>query len=125
MKWVTFNHSTGVARCEICAPSSELADCNSKVVNGFRTSFKLETIEKHDKSFQHLKCIEANNVLSTPLAACMKKSDQKMLRSYEACFNIPYYIAKHNKPYTGTGGLVALVDKLGVGSEYSNDMRCA
>jgi hypothetical protein len=83
VKWLSFNHSTGVARCETCALFSELADCNSKVVNGFSAPFKLETFKKHDKSFQHLKCTEANNALpapeSTPLAACMKKYDQKML----------------------------------------------
>jgi hypothetical protein len=76
MKWVSFNHSTSVKRCEICALLSELADCNSKVVNAFSAPFKLETFEEHE-SFQHLKCIEANDALSaaesTPVAACMKK----------------------------------------------------
>jgi hypothetical protein len=33
MKCVSFNHSTGAARCEICALFSELTDCNSKVLN--------------------------------------------------------------------------------------------
>jgi hypothetical protein len=81
MKWVSFNHSTGVARCEICALFPELADCNFKVVNGFSTQFKLETFEKHE-SFQHLQCFEAMNALSAPEstlpAACMKKVDQKI-----------------------------------------------
>jgi hypothetical protein len=57
----------------------------------------------------------------------MKKCDQKMLDRLNCVFNIAYYIAKHNKPYTDIGGLLALVDKLGVEvrSDYSNDMRCA
>jgi hypothetical protein len=43
MKWLSFIHSTGVARCEIWALFSELHDCNSEVANGFSTPFKLET----------------------------------------------------------------------------------
>jgi hypothetical protein len=43
MKWVSFNHSTGVARCADCALFAELADCNSKVATSYSTSFKLET----------------------------------------------------------------------------------
>jgi hypothetical protein len=45
----------------------------------------------------------------------------------KCAFNIAYYIAKHNKPYTDTGGLLALADKLGVEvrREHSKDMRCA
>jgi hypothetical protein len=65
-----------------------------------------------------LKCVKANNALSapesTPLAACMNKCDQKMLDHMKHVFNIANYIAKHNKPYTDIGGLLALVDKLGV-----------
>jgi hypothetical protein len=48
MKWLSFNHSTGVEGCEICAIFSELADCNSKAVDGFSAPFKLETLENHD-----------------------------------------------------------------------------
>jgi hypothetical protein len=61
------------------------------------------------------------------VAECMKKFDWKMLDHMKCVFNIAYYMAKHNKPYTDIGGLVALEDKLGVRvrSEYSNDMRCA
>jgi hypothetical protein len=40
MKWVSFNHNTGVVRCANCALFSELADCNSKVANGFSAPFK-------------------------------------------------------------------------------------
>jgi hypothetical protein len=43
MKWLSCNHSTGIARCEICVLHSELADYNFKVVNGFSAPFKLET----------------------------------------------------------------------------------
>jgi hypothetical protein len=45
MKRVSFNHSTGVARCANCALFSELAHCISKVVNGFGASFKPETFK--------------------------------------------------------------------------------
>jgi hypothetical protein len=43
------------------------------------------------------------------------------------CFQYCILYTKHNNPYTDIGGLLALVDKLGVEvrSEYSNDMRCA
>jgi hypothetical protein len=82
-------------------------------------------------SFQHLKYVESNNALSapesTPLAACMKKFDQKILDQVKCVFSIAYYLAKYNKPYTDIGGLLALVDKLGVKvrSEYNSGMRCA
>jgi hypothetical protein len=131
MKWLSFNHSTDVARCEICALFSELEDCNSEVVNGFSAPLKLETFKKHDKSFQYLKCIEANNALSvpksTPLTACTKNSDQKMLDHMKCVYSTAYYIPKHNKPYTDIGGLLALVNKLGVEvrSEYNNDITYA
>jgi hypothetical protein len=108
MKWLSFNHSTGVARCENCALCSELADCNSKVANGFSAPFKLETFKKHE-SFQHLNCTEAKNVLSepesTPVAACMQKFDQKMLDNMKCVFNTAYYIVKHSTPYTDIGWL--------------------
>jgi hypothetical protein len=88
MKWVSFHHSTGVATCEIFAVCSELTDCNSKVVNGFSAPFKLKNFKKHGKSFEHFKCIEANNALSAPEStACMKKFDQKILRAHEVCFH--------------------------------------
>jgi hypothetical protein len=56
----------------------------------------------------------------------MKKFDQKMLDHMKCVFNTAYYIAKHNKPYTDIGGLLTLVENLGVKvrSEYSNDMKC-
>jgi hypothetical protein len=84
-----------VVRCEICALLSELADYTSKVVNGFSAPFKLEIFKKRDKSFQRLKCIEANNTLSasesTPLASCIKKFDHKMLDHMKCVFNIACY----------------------------------
>jgi hypothetical protein len=46
MKWVSFNHSKGVVRCANYALFSELADCNSKVVNGFSAPFRLESFKK-------------------------------------------------------------------------------
>jgi curli biogenesis system outer membrane secretion channel CsgG len=48
MKWVSFNHSTRVVRCANCALFSELADCNSKFVNGISAPFKLETFKKRE-----------------------------------------------------------------------------
>jgi hypothetical protein len=82
MKRLSFNHTTNVAKCTICALFYELVNCKSKVVNGFSAPFKLVTFKKHDKSCQHLKSIDAKNALSvpefTPLAASMKKFDHKM-----------------------------------------------
>jgi hypothetical protein len=54
MKWVSFNHSISVARCEICALFSQLADRNCKGVYRFSAQFKLEIFKKR-ASFQHLK----------------------------------------------------------------------
>lgn len=99
----------------------ELADSNSKILQGYTGPFKLDSFRKHQKSYQHQKCLKAKDAQlapeATPLAICIKKMDEKMFNHLKVVFNVAYYIAKNNKPFTR---------KLGVEitNEYANDKRC-
>ncbi|XP_040177111.1 zinc finger protein 862-like [Rana temporaria] len=130
LTWLKFDHSTGIAICEICSSFPGIVDHASKIVKGFSGPFKLETFKKHGQSLQHNKCIKAKHALlaaeATPLPACVKKMDQGVFNHMKVLFNVAYYIAKHNKPYTDFKGLLELTEKLGVAAreEYANDKRC-
>lgn len=107
----------------------ELADSNSKILQGYTGPFKLDSFRKHQKSYQHQKCLKAKDAQlapeATPLAICIKKMDEKMFNHLKVVFNVAYYIAK-NKPFTDFEGLLKLTRKLGVEitNEYANDKRC-
>jgi hypothetical protein len=55
-----------------------------------------------------------------------KKIDGKTFDFLKTLFNVSYYIAKNNKPFTDFTGLLELSDKLGLQlqDEYSNKTRC-
>jgi len=87
-------------------------------MKGFAGPLKLETFKKHDKSFQHQKYVMAYSALlapeDTPLAVCMKKMDKHMSDHLKILFNVAYYIAKNNKPFSDFESLLELNAKLGV-----------
>ncbi|XP_070587501.1 zinc finger protein 862-like [Erythrolamprus reginae] len=130
LAWLKFDHTTGIAICEICASFPGIADQASRIVKGFSGPFKLETFKKHAKSLQHLNCVEATHAAlapeATPLAACIRKMDEDMFKHMTILFNVAYYIAKNNRPFTDFEGLLELTEKLGsaVRQEYANDKRC-
>lgn len=66
--WLALNHTIGIVSCEVCDPFPSTADQNSKVVKGFPGPFKLETFKRLEKSFQHQKCVKADNALLVPEA---------------------------------------------------------
>jgi hypothetical protein len=130
LTWLSFDQNSGVENCEVCASFPRISDQNSKIVKGFLGPLKLETFKKHDKSFQHQICVRANNALlapeAMPLAMCVKKMDEKAFDYLKTLFNVSYYIAKNNKPFTDFSGLLELSEKLGVQlqDEYNNTTRC-
>lgn len=130
LSWLTFDKTTGVAQCKSCVLFPNSSDQSSKVVTGFTGPFKLETFKKHDKSLQHRNCVAACNTAlfpeTTPLAVCVKKMDSNMFENLKKLFNIAYYIAKNNKPFTDFPGLIELSEKLGVElrEEYGNRTSC-
>lgn len=83
--WLRYDE--GIAKCEVCNNFPNIADSSSKVVTGYSGPFKLETFKKHEKSYTHIKCEEANttkkNPESSPLAKCVKKKKWMLI-----CCNI-------------------------------------
>jgi hypothetical protein len=98
-------------------------------VNGFAGPFKLEMFKKHNKSFQHKKCVMVYSALlppkDTPLAICMKKMDKLMFDHLKILFNVAYCIAKNNKPFSNFESLLQLNSKVQAEEreEYSNKTR--
>lgn len=129
-KWLEYNVETGVARCSVCPQFEGLCDSSSRVVNGFKEPFRHETFKFHNISAPHMRCMEALDVQEHPenssMAKCLKRMDEKMFFHLEVLFNISYYIAKNNKPFTDIRGLAELVDKLNVEvlEEYTNNKQC-
>ncbi|XP_073532536.1 zinc finger protein 862-like [Phyllobates terribilis] len=52
--------------------------------------------------------------------------DEDIFKHMTILFNVAYYIAKNNRPFTDFEGLLELTEKLGsaVRQEYANDKRC-
>jgi hypothetical protein len=85
-------------------------------MKGFAGPLKLETFKKHDKSFQHQKFVIPYSALLapevTPLAEYMKKMDKHMSDHFKTIFNVAYYTAKNNKPFSDFESLLELNAKL-------------
>ncbi|XP_053544659.1 zinc finger protein 862 isoform X2 [Bombina bombina] len=127
LTWLKYDKMSGVAVCEICASVPNDANQNSKAVKAFTEPFRLATFKKHGKSHYHLNCAREKNILLPPqLALYVKTMDEDMTSQFKTLFNVAYYIAKNNKPFTDFDGLLELSGKLGATLKegYANDKRC-
>ncbi|XP_078238927.1 zinc finger protein 862-like [Pogona vitticeps] len=129
-KWLEYNVESGVARCSVCPQFKRLCDSSSRVVNGFKEPFRHETFKFHNLSAPHRRCMEALDGQKQPdnssVAKCLKTMDEKMFFHLEVLFNISFYIAKNNKPFTDLRGLAELAGKLNVEvlEGYTNNKQC-
>jgi hypothetical protein len=104
-KWLKeFKEEEEVAFFYVCKRYPGTADSNSRLLQGFRGPFKVETFKFHEASNSHKKCCDTdlatNHPENTPPAVCQRKMDSKMYEHLKCLFNIAYYIAKFNKPLT-------------------------
>lgn len=112
--WLEYEE--GIARCKLCNLFPKLSESNSRVVQGYSSNFKSETLKKHANSQQHRRCEEAQeakeNPCETPMAKCIKSMDQKTFAHLTSLFNASYYLAKSNRPFSDFKELVVVTCKM-------------
>lgn len=128
-QWILYEDR--LARCKFCMVAKDSYKTSVKFSEGFSGPFKRETFKFHDDSNQHKKnvdCAKNSNKKATDssLAKCIKKMDDKMFKQLEVLFNLSYYIAKNNKPFSDIESLAVLSRKLEIDlqNQYANRNAC-
>ena len=116
-------------RCKPCCSRTTESDSSSVFVTG-STNFKIESIRSHEKSNGHNRAVAAIKVAENPRLALLPRVlwtvSQDVAQKMERLFDIAYFVAKREMPFTSFPHLCHLEMKHGVdlGSTYINDKAC-
>ena len=125
--WLEYNGEK--MRCKpYCSRTTE-SDSSSVFVTG-STNFKIESIRRHEKSNGHNRAVPAIKVAENPRLASLPQVlwtvSQDVAQKMERLFDLAYFVAKREMPFTSFPHLCHLEMKHGVdlGSTYINDKAC-
>ena len=116
-------------RYKPCCSRTTESDSSSVFVTG-STNFKIESIRSHEKSNGHNRAVAAikvgENPCLAPLPWLLWTVSQDIAQKMERLFDIAYFVAKREMPFTSFPHLCHLEMKhrVDLGSTYINDKAC-
>ena len=127
--WLEHNHQDNPKFCKLCKSNAVCSDSASVFVTGCN-NYRLESIQNHEKSTGHLRVVAAARVAENPqlgrLPQALLTMTEEVAKKMEMLFDIAYFVAKRDTPFTSFHHLCILEKKHGVelGSTYMNDKAC-
>lgn len=116
--------------CLWCCEYGNLSNALSSFVTGGCTNLKINTLRSHDISSGHDNVVKAHraqkNPAAAPLARAVRIVSEEVQNKLKTLFEIAYFVAKLELPFTTYENLCGLEIKHGVdlGQTYRNDKAC-
>ena len=123
-------HRDGAMVCTVCEEKPNLSDSSSVFVSGGCANFRLESLRSHAGSFGQKRAADAIRIAANPQEASMPRTlrqlNKNVASKLEKLFDIAYFVAKMEMPFTTYPHLCQLEVKHGVelGQTYRNDKAC-
>ena len=127
--WLTYDSEGNRMFCKFCRENPTCSDSSSTFVSGSQ-NFKIESVRSHETSTGHTRCVAAAKVSENPQLAPLPRAllsmSKEVSQKMERLFDIAYFVAKREMPFTSFPHLCKLEMKHGVelGNTYINDKAC-
>ena len=127
--WLTYDSEGNRMFCKFCRDNPTCSDSSSTFVSGSQ-NFKIESMRSHETSTGHTRCVAAAKVSENPQLAPLPRAllsmSKEVSQKMERLFDIAYFVAKREMPFTSFPHLCKLEMKHGVelGNTYINDKAC-
>ena len=127
--WLTYDSEGNRMFCKFCRDNPTCSDSSSTFVSGSQ-NFKIESVRSPETSTGHTRCVAAAKVSENPQLAPLPRALLSMSKGVsqkmERLFDIAYFVAKREMPFTSFPHLCKLEMKHGVelGNTYINDKAC-
>lgn len=127
--WLTYDSEGNRMFCKFCRDNPTCSDSSSNFVSGSQ-NFKIESVRSHETSTGHTRCVAAAKVSENPQLAPLPRAllsmSKEVSQKMERLFDIAYFFAKREMPFTSFPHLCKLEMKHGVelGNTYINDKAC-
>lgn len=125
-----FDAETGMMFCKSCRAFPSLAKGNNLFVGVGGGKIRMKTLQEHSKTTSHSDYEGAQaakvNPSGTPMACVLQKMSENVREKMTKLFNIAYFVAKEEAPFTMFPSLVDLHHKHGLylGDTYKKDNAC-
>ena len=113
-----------------CLRRPNLSDSSSAFVSGGCVNFKLESLRSHAGSVGHKRATDAIRIAANPREAAIPRALRQLNKDaalkLQKLFDIAYFVAKLEMPFTTHPDLCRLEEKRGIelGQTYRNDKAC-
>ena len=127
--WLTYDSEGNRMFCKFCRDNPTCSDSSSTFVSGSQ-NFKIESVRSHETSTGYTRCVAAAKVSENPQLAPLPRAllsmSKEVSQKMERLFDIAYFVAKREMPFTSFPHLCKLEMKHGVelGNTYINDKAC-
>ncbi|KAG5273476.1 hypothetical protein AALO_G00151730 [Alosa alosa] len=117
--------------CSTCRSVPAKANGNALFIGVNGNKIRVRTLKSHLATSAHIDCENALKVQvnpdKAPLPSCLQRMDKDVKEKMLKLFNIAYYVAKEEEPFTKFPKLVDLHLKNGLnfGNTYKNDHSCS
>ena len=123
-------HRDGAMFCSVCEERPNLSDSSSTFVSGGCVNFRLDSLRSHAGSVGHQRVADAIRITANPQEAVIPRASRQLNKEVasklEKLFDIAYFVAKMEMPFTTYPHLRLLEEKHAVelGQTYRNDKAC-
>ena len=120
----------GAMFCSVCEERPNLSDSSSAFVLGGCVNFRLDSLRSHAGSIGHQRAADAIRIAANPQEAVIPRTlrqlNKEVAFKLEKLFDIAYFVAKMEMPFTTYPHLCLLEEKHAVelGQTYRNDKAC-
>ena len=127
--WLKYDLEANRMFCKFCRDNATCSDSSSTFVSGSQ-NFKIESVRSHEASTGHTRYVAAAKVTENPQLAPLPRAllsmSNEVSQKMERLFDIAYFVAKREMPFTSFPHLCKLEMKHGVelGNTYINDKAC-
>ena len=130
--WVKLSEDKSKMFCDICMLYPTLCDKDSKFVKGGCGNLHIKSLQTHDKSAAHQKCVRHNKAKnstpgSTPAETMIQKMNEKEFEKMRVLFRIAHSLAKKGHPFEDFPWSLDLHEaahNISLGHTYRNSKQC-
>ena len=120
----------GAMFCSVCEERPNLSDSSSAFVSGGCVNFRLDSLRSHAGFTGHQRAADAIRIAANPQEAviprALRQLNKEVALKLEKLFDIPYFVAKMEMPFTTYPHLCLLQERHAVelGQTSRNDKAC-
>lgn len=97
-------HRDGAMVCSVCEERRNLSYSSSAFVSGVCLNFRLDSLRSHAASVRHQRAADAIRIAANPRVAviprALRQLNKEVASKLEKLFDIAYFVAKMEKPFT-------------------------